>query len=269
VVNITTGGDVLLQGGSNPSEAGIAEIFSFSDITIDASGGSVPGSITLQGGTGSNADALLHTSGMSGTVSLTMSSCTGCVQLSGQTAGTDVGALAAVLDLNFVAESPTTTTDTTTTTSSTNQVLATVSSESTLTTSTSSPTTTTETTALPEDSPTTYTVVTEPADSTQVTMGDGTITFGEPGGPSYTIIEEPSNGTLTVNADGTATYTPNEGFTGTDTFVLAASETLEPEEPTAEPIAEPERETATATVTVTVDAAAALEAEVEVVRACN
>jgi gliding motility-associated-like protein len=33
------------------------------------------------------------------------------------------------------------------------------------------------------------------------------------------IIQNPSNGTVTINVDGTITYTPEEGFTGIDSFI--------------------------------------------------
>ncbi|SFG13290.1 hypothetical protein SAMN04488025_11717 [Planifilum fulgidum] len=37
------------------------------------------------------------------------------------------------------------------------------------------------------------------------------------------LISNPSNGTLTFNSDGSFVYTPNAGFTGTDTFTYQAS----------------------------------------------
>lgn len=37
------------------------------------------------------------------------------------------------------------------------------------------------------------------------------------------LIGNPSNGTLTFNSDGSFVYTPNAGFTGTDTFTYQAS----------------------------------------------
>jgi len=38
------------------------------------------------------------------------------------------------------------------------------------------------------------------------------------------LVGGPSNGTLTLNADGSFTYTPNTGFTGTDTFSYKAND---------------------------------------------
>ncbi len=38
------------------------------------------------------------------------------------------------------------------------------------------------------------------------------------------LVSGPANGTLTLNRDGSFTYTPNEGFTGTDTFTYLAEE---------------------------------------------
>ncbi|RKE90143.1 hypothetical protein BXY58_0736 [Epilithonimonas arachidiradicis] len=35
---------------------------------------------------------------------------------------------------------------------------------------------------------------------------------------TVTIVSQPTNGTVVVNPDGTVTYTPNPGFSGTDTF---------------------------------------------------
>lgn len=37
-----------------------------------------------------------------------------------------------------------------------------------------------------------------------------------------TSVTQPANGTATVNADGTVTYTPNDAFTGVDTFTYSA-----------------------------------------------
>lgn len=37
------------------------------------------------------------------------------------------------------------------------------------------------------------------------------------------LVSGPSNGTLTFNSDGSFVYTPNAGFTGTDTFTYQAS----------------------------------------------
>jgi len=48
----------------------------------------------------------------------------------------------------------------------------------------------------------------------------------DPDGDSLTIVgyTEPENGTLTLNADATFTYTPNGGFSGTDTFMYTISD---------------------------------------------
>jgi VCBS repeat-containing protein len=48
----------------------------------------------------------------------------------------------------------------------------------------------------------------------------------DPDGDTLTaaIVTGPTNGTVTMNADGTFVYTPNAGFTGTDTFTYAASD---------------------------------------------
>jgi gliding motility-associated-like protein len=47
----------------------------------------------------------------------------------------------------------------------------------------------------------------------------------DPDGTSLTVditpVSGPSNGTIVINADGTFTYTPNPGFTGTDTIVVS------------------------------------------------
>jgi VCBS repeat-containing protein len=39
-----------------------------------------------------------------------------------------------------------------------------------------------------------------------------------------TLVSGPSSGTLTLNADGSFSYTPNSGFTGTDTFTYTAGD---------------------------------------------
>ena len=57
--------------------------------------------------------------------------------------------------------------------------------------------------------------------------------------PVITEITQPENGTVEINEDGTVTYTPDEGFTGTDTFTYT--------------ITDPEGNSETATVTVIVD----------------
>src|SRR5262249_30329349 len=38
------------------------------------------------------------------------------------------------------------------------------------------------------------------------------------------LVSGPVNGSLTLNADGSFTYTPNAGFSGTDTFTYRASD---------------------------------------------
>lgn len=59
------------------------------------------------------------------------------------------------------------------------------------------------------------------------TLGDEPVTLSDLDGPP-TIETQPQNGTVAVNADGTITYTPNPGFTGTDTFEYRIT-TPEPE----------------------------------------
>ncbi len=55
---------------------------------------------------------------------------------------------------------------------------------------------------------------------------------------SVTDVGDPANGTASLNTDGTITYTPDGGFTGTDSFTYT--------------VADPDGETDTATVSVTV-----------------
>lgn len=59
------------------------------------------------------------------------------------------------------------------------------------------------------------------------------------GGNVWTKTTDPSNGTVTVNPDGSYVYTPNAGFTGTDTFTYT--------------ITDKDGDTSTATVTITVN----------------
>lgn len=59
------------------------------------------------------------------------------------------------------------------------------------------------------------------------TYGDEPVSLSDLDGPP-TIETQPQNGTVAVNADGTITYTPNPGFTGTDTFEYRIT-TPEPE----------------------------------------
>ncbi len=53
------------------------------------------------------------------------------------------------------------------------------------------------------------------------------------------LVSGPANGQLTLNADGTFSYTPNDGFTGTDSFTYSATDGMITSAP--------------ATVTITVD----------------
>ena len=41
-------------------------------------------------------------------------------------------------------------------------------------------------------------------------------------GLTITSVTNPGNGTVTINSDGTLTYTPNKGFSGTETFTYTA-----------------------------------------------
>lgn len=52
----------------------------------------------------------------------------------------------------------------------------------------------------------------------------GTVGAEDPDGDRlrYRLVKGPSTGSVTVNKDGSYTYTPGEGFTGVDTFVVAA-----------------------------------------------
>ena len=59
---------------------------------------------------------------------------------------------------------------------------------------------------------------------------------------SVTGNTTPAHGTVTVNPDGTFTYTPNAGFSGTDTFQYTITDSDDP--------ANPKSATATATITV-------------------
>lgn len=61
---------------------------------------------------------------------------------------------------------------------------------------------------------------------------------GDTTGWTVTATSTPVNGTVIINNDGTVTYTPNEGFTGDDSFTYT--------------VANADGSTATATVTVTV-----------------
>ncbi len=57
---------------------------------------------------------------------------------------------------------------------------------------------------------------------------------------TITQVSTPSNGSVVINSDGTVTYTPNPGYSGTDTFTYQICENLNP------------GNCATATVTITV-----------------
>jgi Esterase-like activity of phytase/Bacterial Ig domain len=61
--------------------------------------------------------------------------------------------------------------------------------------------------------------------------GRGTITGNvlrnDHGATAVVRHTDPTNGTLTVNADGTIAYTPNAGFTGTDTFTYTATDAVQ------------------------------------------
>ncbi|MEW5811316.1 MAG: Ig-like domain-containing protein [Actinomycetota bacterium] len=52
----------------------------------------------------------------------------------------------------------------------------------------------------------------------------GTVGAEDPDGDRmrYRVVKGPSSGSVAVNKDGSYTYTPDEGFTGVDTFVVAA-----------------------------------------------
>jgi uncharacterized repeat protein (TIGR01451 family) len=60
---------------------------------------------------------------------------------------------------------------------------------------------------------------------------------------SVSIVTPPTNGSVVVNNDGTVTYTPNNGYTGTDTFTYRVCDTTSPT-----PLCD------TAQVTVTIEA---------------
>jgi hypothetical protein len=64
-------------------------------------------------------------------------------------------------------------------------------------------------------------------------------------GDTLTVVEvtTPANGTAVINTDGTITYTPNAGFTGTDTFTYTVTDGTD---------------TATASITINVGALPAL-----------
>ncbi len=55
----------------------------------------------------------------------------------------------------------------------------------------------------------------------------GTIGAVDPEGDpiNYSLVLRPNDGTVVLNSDGTYTYTPGTGFTGTDEFTVAATDT--------------------------------------------
>ena len=79
-------------------------------------------------------------------------------------------------------------------------------------------------------------VVTNPApvanDDGVATAADTPVTFNPLGNDSdpdgdlllVSHVDDPANGTVVINPDGTVTYTPDAGFTGTDTFSYTASD---------------------------------------------
>ncbi|PGA15969.1 calcium-binding protein, partial [Priestia aryabhattai] len=52
------------------------------------------------------------------------------------------------------------------------------------------------------------------------------ITAFDPDGEvlTYALQDPPTNGVAVVNGDGTFTYTPNENYTGNDTFTVLISD---------------------------------------------
>ncbi|MFZ7826869.1 Ig-like domain-containing protein [Priestia sp. 40] len=57
------------------------------------------------------------------------------------------------------------------------------------------------------------------------TPGTNQIVATDPDGEvlTYTLQDPPTNGVAVVNGDGTFTYTPNENYTGNDTFTVLIS----------------------------------------------
>lgn len=73
------------------------------------------------------------------------------------------------------------------------------------------------------------------ADDTYSTAPDTALTVPAPGvlgndtdgdndGLTAVLVNNPGNGTLNLNADGSFTYTPNAGFTGSDSFTYQAND---------------------------------------------
>ncbi|HEX4017001.1 MAG TPA: Ig-like domain-containing protein [Frankiaceae bacterium] len=54
----------------------------------------------------------------------------------------------------------------------------------------------------------------------------GNVLHNDHGATAVTRHTNPANGALTVNADGTFSYTPNPGFTGTDSFTYTATDAV-------------------------------------------
>ncbi|WP_188375416.1 Ig-like domain-containing protein, partial [Winogradskyella haliclonae] len=56
--------------------------------------------------------------------------------------------------------------------------------------------------------------------------GNVTDNDNDPEGDNFTVTAntDPANGTLVINPDGTFTYTPNPGFTGTDSFTYTITD---------------------------------------------
>ncbi len=81
-----------------------------------------------------------------------------------------------------------------------------------------------------------------------------------------TVVAQPASGTLTLNANGSFTYTPNTGFTGTDTFTYRANDaaadsgvatvTITVAAPNAAPVAVADNYNATEDTALTINAAA-------------
>ncbi len=104
-------------------------------------------------------------------------------------------------------------------------------------------------TAVPDDPEANNDAYSTPEDIDLVLAAPGVLTNdndvdGDPLTVNTTPVTAPTDGTLTLNADGSLTYTPDPGFSGTDSFVY------EIDDGTAR--------TDTATMTITVNAAASL-----------
>ncbi|MDT3441104.1 MULTISPECIES: esterase-like activity of phytase family protein [unclassified Pseudofrankia] len=66
------------------------------------------------------------------------------------------------------------------------------------------------------------------AGATLTVRGNGDGLFRNDSGDPLTLVSstKPAHGTLNLNPDGTFSYTPNAGFTGTDTFTYAVSDAV-------------------------------------------